>query len=371
MTNSLVRRRPPTADSFPARPLLVTDDEKLLDDLLRLAAAAGVEGDVAHDAGAARARWPSASLVVVGDDQADALARLAPTRRSGVVLVGRDRRDADVWRRGVDIGAEQVLFFPADEPWLAGRLADAADGASEEGLVLGVIGGRGGAGASVLATALSVTAARRGLSVILVDLDPLGGGLDLVVGAEGATGLRWPDLADSKGRLAARALRAELPGRHGLAVLSWDRGDPRTVSPEASGAVLAAARRASDLVVLDLPRRRDTVTDEAVARCATVLLVVPAEVRAVAAAARVANGLTSLAADLRVVTRGPSSSGLNGRDVASVLALPHGAHMAAETRLTARLDRGEPPALDDKGPLAACCRRLLDDLLPARLGRTA
>ena len=39
------------------RPLVLCADEHVLDDLLRLAAAAGVEAEVAADPGAARTAW--------------------------------------------------------------------------------------------------------------------------------------------------------------------------------------------------------------------------------------------------------------------------------------------------------------------------
>lgn len=347
----------------PPRPLVVTHDDELLDDLLRLAAAASVELEVTHRPESARSRWSQVPLVVVGDDEADVLLAMSLPRRPGVLLIGERSDDAGVWRRGVALGAEQVLFFPEDEPWLAGRFADAAEGGGGEALVVGVVGGRGGAGTSVLATGLAVTASRQGMAVILADLDPLGGGLDLVLGAEDVTGLRWPDLADSRGRLGARALRSELPGRHGLAVLSWDRGDLLTLAPDAADVVLAAARRAADLVVLDLPRWPDPAAEYAIGLCATVLLVVPAEVRAVAAATRVAASLTTLAADVRVVTRGPSSSGLSGPDVAMALGLPFAMHLPPEPRLGVQLDRGESPGLDDKGPLVQGCGRLIETLL--------
>jgi secretion/DNA translocation related CpaE-like protein len=197
---------------------------------------------------------------------------------------------------------------------------------------------------------------------MLVDLDPLGGGLDLVLGAEDAVGLRWPDLAESRGRLGARALQAELPGRHGLSVLSCDRGDLLTIPPDAAGSVLAAGRRACDLVVVDLPRRLDATAEEAAAACATVLLVVPAEVRAVAAASRVAAGLTTIAADVRVISRRTASAGLAGAEVAAALGLPLAAEMADEPRLLERLDRGDPPGLDQRGPLHDACAGVLDEL---------
>src|SRR3546814_18559768 len=108
------------------RPLLVTADDQLLDDLLRLAAAAGVDVEVARDPAAARSRWPTVPLVVVGDDQADGLAALAPTRRRDVILVGRDLDHSAVWRRGVAFGPATVLFFPGSEPLPAARFPEAA-----------------------------------------------------------------------------------------------------------------------------------------------------------------------------------------------------------------------------------------------------
>ena len=66
-----------------------------------------------------------------------------------------------------------------------------------------MIAGRGGAGASVFATALAQTAA----DALLVDADPCGGGIDLVLGCERETGLRWPDLTLQGGRLSYTALR--------------------------------------------------------------------------------------------------------------------------------------------------------------------
>ena len=49
-------------------PLLITRDQALLDELLRLAAAAGVSPDVAADGGSALRGWVGAPLVLVGAD---------------------------------------------------------------------------------------------------------------------------------------------------------------------------------------------------------------------------------------------------------------------------------------------------------------
>jgi len=352
---------PATTD---ARPLLVTADPVLLDDLLRLCVAAGAEPEVAADVGGARRSWQLAPLVLVGADLADALDRRPLTRRPGVLLVGRDLDDGGVWEQAVRVGAEQVLIVPDADGELVERIAEAVEGGGREALTVCVVGGRGGGGASTLAAALALTAARRGLHCLLVDGDPLGGGIDLVLGGEDAVGLRWPELAGVRGRVHGRSLRDALPQVSELTVLSCDRGDVLSIPADAMRAVLSAARRSSDLVVVDLPRRVDAAAEEALSQASLTLLVVPAEVRAAAAAARVATALAALAADLRVVVRGPSPSGLSAALVASSLALPLAGHLAAEPKLAEALERGEPPAHRGRGPLARFCGDLLDELLP-------
>lgn len=358
-----------TGSLEPARvPLVLTADEGVLDDLLRLAAAAGVKVDVVPDPRSAHGAWSAAPAVVIGHDVAGDVALHALPRRPGVYLVGGELDDASIWRRAVDVGAESVVFFPDDESWLVDRLADAAEGDRERAVVIGTVGGRGGAGASVLATTLALAASERDLAVTLVDVDPLGGGLDMILGAELSAGLRWPDLAATRGRLAARTLRAELPGWRDLAVLSWDRGDLLGVPAAAVSTVLAAARRSSDLVVIDLPRHLDVAAEEAVAACGVVVVVVPTEVRAVAAASRVAARYIGPARDVVVATRDTGSAGLTLREVASALGLPALVHIGADERLCARLDRGEPPAIDHRSPLGVACAEILRVVGPADAG---
>jgi secretion/DNA translocation related CpaE-like protein len=360
------RRR--TAERPPgARPLIATGDPTLLDWLLRLSAAAGIEPEVAYDATGARRAWAQAPLVVVGGDLAAAVAATSPPRRPGVLLVAADPDDEAIFRWAVDVGAEKVGSMPAAEAWLVDDMADAAErrtgqGASD-GVTLCVVGGRGGAGASTLAAALALTATRRGLHTMLVDADPLGGGLDLVVGGENVAGIRWPELSSARGRLRSATLREVLPRVDDLTVLSCDRGEPLTLDATAVRSVLAAGARAHDLVVVDLPRRIDPPAEEGLARCAAVVLLVPAEVRAASSASRVAAELESLGARVELVVRGPAPSGLPAEAVADSLGLALLAEMRAQPGLAEALERGEPPGRSGRGPLARLCRTVLDVLV--------
>lgn len=341
------------------RPLLVTADPDLLDDILRLGAAAGVDVDVAHDPVGARLQWSKAALVLVGDDVSVALSRASLRRRVAVVLVGRDLDDGNIWKRAVGVGAEHVALLPDAEPWLIARMAGAVDECAARGLTVAVIGGRGGAGASTLAAALAVTAMRGGRRAMLVDADPYGGGADLLFGGEHAAGLRWCDIAGASGRIGGEELHSALPHIGSLAVLSYDRGDPLDLRADAMSSVLAAAARVCDLTVADLPRHVDEAGAVVLETADLVLLVVPAEVRAVAAAARIGTAVTKVADDVRVVVRGPAPGGLTALDVANALGLPLAGYLRAEPDLGAALERGEAPAGRGRGPLAGFCRELL------------
>ncbi len=110
-----------------APPLLITASAPLRDDLLRLAAAAGVTPDVAGDLSGALRRWPTASLVLVGVDLASALADLGPARRDGVHLVAGGAVDGEVFRVALGLGAEGVVELASSEAWIVERLTDAGD----------------------------------------------------------------------------------------------------------------------------------------------------------------------------------------------------------------------------------------------------
>jgi secretion/DNA translocation related CpaE-like protein len=353
------------------RPLLVTNDHLVLDDLLRLAATAGVEVDVAPDAAAARGAWTSAALVIIGPDLLEVCATSRLARRNGVVVLGRDLDDASIWRRAVDVGAERVVFLPDAERWLVQALTDAVEVIDRAGIVVATLGGRGGAGATTLSVALAQAGTRRALRTLLVDGDPLGGGVDLVLGAEGLSGLRWPDLKGSSGRLPAAAVSEALPGAGGISVLSWDRGDATPLPVEAVEAVLDAGRRAHDLVVVDLARTLDDVAREVLAAATCALLVVPAEVRATAAAARVAGRAGLLCRDLRLVVRGPSPGDVSAAAVQRALGLPLAGTLRPEPHLDAHLEEGRAPGRRARWPLGTLCDGLLRELLGPEQARRA
>ncbi len=338
-----------------ARPLVVTSEPALLEELLRLCAAAGIPPVVAADPAALQRAWEGASVVLLGAELAETAARMP--RRSRVVVVGSasDR----LWMLAQEVGADHVAVLPSAAGWLVGLLGERREAAADRAPVLCVIGGQGGAGATTLAAALARTSAARGLATLLVDADPFGGGVDLALGLESAAGDRWAQL------LAERAMVGgfldRLPARLGLHVLAPDRDQPAALSADLVSRVLDEGRRQCELVVVDLPRAIDPASTAALAVARRVYLVVPAQVRAVAAAAQLAGALRPAAADVQAVVRGPAPSGLSVPAITRSLAIPLAGAVRAEPGLVRDYERGVPPG-QPRGPLARLCAHLLDQL---------
>jgi len=337
--------------------LLITRDDLLLDDLLRLAAAAGVELDVAHDTTSALRSWSAAAAVLVGADQADVVGLQRPPRRDEVHVLSRGAPGDGLFRAALAVGAQDVVELPASEAWMVELLTDVMDGASRRAWTLGVVPGAGGAGGTTFACALAVTAARRETTV-LIDLDPLGPGVDRVVGLDDSGGVRWDALLAASGRLGSRSLREALPHLGGLAVLGWGNGSGGPLEAASVREVLSAARRGHEVVVVDLPRVLDEAAVEVAARCDQLLVVAGATVPAVSSAAKVAARLRELNDRLgAVVCRGSAS--LPADQVARALGLPLVAQLGRQRHLAEDVDLGLGPVRSSRSPLARAARGVL------------
>lgn len=362
------------------RPLIITEDDELLDELLRLAAAAGVE--VTHTPGpGSRAQWRAATLVLIGADQVPAAAAAGLPRRSGVVAVLPGTPEDGIFQACVVLGVERTLTLTRDEDTLVELIAAAdEDAPSGAGRAVAVIGARGGAGASVFAVATAFAGIRAGSPVVLADVDPWGAGLDILVGMESAAGLRWPDLNVPSGRVPAQALHQALPAITGIAArgmagrrhggrssrtnlhrLSLLCHDDRTreLAAETVDVVIESCRRGGELAVIDLPRAPTAAADRAAELADLVVLVVPADVPSCYAAQRLLDRLLPVCADIGLVVRGPSPGGLGADDVAATLGLPLIAGMRPQPGLDRGLELGRAPTIDGRGPLAVAAGKVL------------
>jgi secretion/DNA translocation related CpaE-like protein len=342
---------------------VVTRDQELLDDLLRLAEVAGIEVTVAPDATAAVRDWPAAPLVLVGVDLVPSVARHRLPSRAGVVLVSRQFGCGrpDNWQAVEVVGAEHLAVLPEAEDWLVDRLANQPTGAAAAAPVVAIVGGSGGVGSTGLAAALAVTARRHGLHTLLIDGDPLGAGIDAMLGWEELDGLRWPDLIH--GGIAPSALVAALPRDGTLAMLSFDRSQVHGVAPSAMKAALEAGRHGRDLVVIDLPRRFDDASLLALTAADRCYLVVRADIRACAAAARVATVAQRHCPAMAVVVRQVVPGGLRPGEVADALDAPLAGMLPPECP-GGSVDSAASPAA--RGSLSALCQTLIADIVPRR-----
>ncbi len=304
-----------------------------------------------------RRGWLAAAAVVLDAHSAGACVNAGLPRRDGVLVVGRGAPETQVWTSALAVGAQQVCALPADEAELLHQLAEAVEAgsaAARSGRVIGVTAGRGGAGASVFAAALAQCAG----DALLVDIDPCGGGIDLLLGGETVSGLRWPDLRLHSGRLTWSAMREVLPQRHGVSFLTGNRSF-HEIEPGALAAVLDAGRRGGVTVLCDIPRQ---LTPAAVCalQCADLVVVVTScDVRGAAAAAAMVSVLTTVNPAIGAVVRGPSPGGLRAREVAAAAGAPLLAAIRPDPTLPQRLEHGGL-RLRRRSSLAVAARTVLD-----------
>lgn len=163
------------------------------------------------------------------------------------------------------------------------------------GPVIGVVGGSGGVGASCFAAVLAVVAAPS----VLIDLDAMGGGVDVTLGVEAMPGARWSGLRVAGGHLDPAALIAGLPRAGPCAVLAADTAQ---LDPEAVLQVLEAAASAGP-VVLDLPRASCAERAAALLACDLVVVLARADVSGLVAAHAMVSALPQLPVGV-VIRRG-------------------------------------------------------------------
>lgn len=344
----------------PGPPVVVaTSSQQVADTVARLAAAVHVDMAEVTDVGGLRSRWADAAVVLVDEDVAQRLGA-APTRRDGVVLLSSSRTRSTL-ESALVLGAERVVTLPDDEEWLVERLVSAG-GEGRDGLVVGLMSIRGGAGASTMATALARYAVGQRMSAVVVDADPWGGGVDVRADVVDEPGLRWSDLRNASGRLPADPLAGALPVRHGVAAVVQDCDAAEGVpTPDALASVTHALRRGYDLVLVDLPRSRDSLRSRALAGGA-LLLVTTNDVHGAQLAQRVA-GQVDVHAVPSLVVRTGRRAGVDPPALARACGLPLAATVRHDRRVVTDQERGD---FVMRPSLRHAARALLHDLAGTR-----
>ncbi|MDI2036519.1 hypothetical protein PJL15_03657 [Paenarthrobacter nitroguajacolicus] len=235
------------------------------------------------------------------------------------MLLGRAGEGDGLWRLAAALGAERVAVLPEAAAWLAEHLSMSGS-PDYGGTVLGIVGGCGGVGATTAAIWLAQAAASEGVSTLLIDGDPWGGGLELALTDEPVPGLRWPDFQESRGSIDPAQFRESLPATGGFTYLSWPGTREPVRSPDAGAvaAIMDAARRGFELIIVDLGRNNEGVGRLAW-DCDKLLLLTPAHLRPAVASSRVLDGLPPVETGLLV--RGNHASTVDPSFLAESLGL--------------------------------------------------
>ena len=333
---------------------MVSGDQRLVEAVLAAGASAGISPVVTDDGTTAVRCWRAASCVIIGADRAALVASLGLPARPAVHLAGSDRDELLSW--SVPLGASLVVL-PDQRTLLASVIDPRLDDGVGPGRLVRLVGASGGVGTSTIAAGLAQVAVHRSLPAALVELDPCGGGLDLLLGAEGAVGWRWNDLRAASGRI--ESLVGHLPNVSGVDVLAMSRpafapvrsrmrraeGAPPAAtaasapSAEAVRSVVAALTRSHRLIVADAGHGPAGVGDQWPG--SRTLLVVAASARGLAAASA---RLTQVGVpDVALVVRVGPGRGIDPDAVARAVGRPLAGVVHDDRRLPASEAAGDPP----------------------------
>lgn len=312
-----------------AEPLLIAVDDPLAHpEALHIAAATGRPVIDADGPDALRRHYARAHAVFLDAAHADTLSSLPA--RPGVFLLAADVARAPQQH----VGAEGVFVVPDQAGELlraVGALQTRAATSRGGEAVIAVLGAAGGVGASTLGAAIC-RAAPRGLEPMLIDAHRYSGGLDLLLGIEEEIGARWGEIVLGDGSVNRSDVRRALPStRDGIAVLTHARtaiNDP-TGADKRDIERLVAATSGAGLTVVDAPVRLVPT------RCDLAVVLVPAEVRGAAAAARIVAECAAASTPAAVVARHRGWSSLDNAEIGRIAR----AEVIAEVGQIPRLSR--------------------------------
>ncbi len=171
------RRPAPSATREETAVALVTRDGRLAEVVGSVAASGGVGVDVVGSREAVSRAWSKHGPLLVGADMAGSVMTWGLSPRPGSYVVGFDAEEAARWSAGL---TASVIVVPQANQVLTEILHDEL-ATTSRATVIQVSSSAGGTGVSTLAAGLAWAAARSGIKVGLVELDPSVGGIDLLL----------------------------------------------------------------------------------------------------------------------------------------------------------------------------------------------
>jgi pilus assembly protein CpaE len=295
------------------------------------------------------------------------LADLGPMPKLAVDL----RETTDGLRAAIRASAYGYYVWPGERDAL-GRELEAVRGtdpdSGEDGLVVAILGARGGAGATFLATNLAAAFVRSGARTVLADLDTYFGDVGTALGIVPEPEI--PSLMDLV------TVSRELTPEHLDRVLHHHEDDFHVLlapssatdigelSDEIVASILAGLRSAFAVSVLHLPRVMDATVRSAIEQADEVLVVVTLDVLGIRAAKRMIDHLGSvgLGGRLRLVVNQARRGEVVPEDAERVLGVPLACVIGTDRAVARAQNRGQL-VIGTRGPISRRITRLAGGLL--------
>ena len=325
---------------------------------------------------------PDALVLHSGENsqaEMESVAARASDRRPPLIVVGAIN-DTNAMRMAMHAGARDLLPLPLVEADLVAALRrierdHRASGSRAEATVTAFMNAKGGCGATLLACNVAhmlATLARR--RVALLDLDMQFGAIPLYFDLFPKRGvLQALENVDTLDEVSFDGYLVE--HRSGLRILGHAADDAlatQLVTAQQTHKLLSVATRGRDHVVVDLPRRIDSITSLVVERAQHVVIVVQQSVATLRDATRLINCLRrelAVGKDriVTVVNRYQKDSAITAADIRTTLACGELSLVPNDFRtVSACLDTGTP--LQEYAANAAITAAVAS--LQARLGGT-
>jgi pilus assembly protein CpaE len=278
-------------------------------------------------------------------------------------------------RAALRAGARAFFLWPDERQALAREIKRSrpreATEPSEAGIVIGVLGARGGAGVTFIATHLAAALASSGAETVLADLDVLQADVAPALGMNPDT----PHRSVSDLMAVSRELSVEHldPVLHQHAAGFRVLFAPQEVPAEASldgrmvRSAVQALRERFQATVLHLPRTVDRSTRSAMELADEVLLVVTLDVLGIRAAKRMVDHLRALGLgdSFRLIVNRAGRAELVPEDIRRVLDVPLASVIGVDRAVHRAQNRGELIA-GRRGQVPRRIARLARELLEGR-----
>ena len=254
-----------------------------------------------------------------------------------VVIVTTGEPGQIIWQKAVATGAKYVAFLPDARPWLLENLTPKSN---KQAHTIGVLGASGGLGASLLASFIAIHFAQSNQKVLLTELNPVSGGLDVLWGIESEKGMRWSHLSNELSQFLVQDVMRSIPAINGVSILSTDLAG---ISNEKSATDLIRALKTEvNIQIIDLPSPQATSFGELVNMCDELLIIVGSSIKSISAANQLVNQLPQFG-KAKLIVRNLSGTNITDLNIAKTLNLQLIGQIPTELKLVEHLEQGLSP----------------------------